>query len=130
MDRRSDTRMILRLEIMLFDENGNEYCGQTADISENGFCFVLSEDTLPENPFAVGDLLTFQFLDYFQLYGTLEQSIIQGTASVVHAQRSDTGWKVGCYSGSCSLQQYVAQRKVAVFVNQLSLTRGFYEQNN
>lgn len=100
-----------------------EYVGQIEDISESGIniCFDKSEVGSGINTIRPGDEIPFKIIDNYELYGTVHDETIQGTASVVRINTLAGIVSVGCKFTQTDneLLTYINNRKTSIYMNSI-----------
>lgn len=101
------------------DENV-EYGGTIEDVSENGLKVTFSVSEYPEisEDIRLGESISFQSVDRYEVYGKSRMDIFSGTAEVLRVENKEDKITIGCKitKSSKEYDEYVKNKKAALFM--------------
>ena len=124
-ERRLHQRIFSQLQANFYVESDNndpnEFGGIIENFSENGIKIVISEpdDFKVVNEIVVGDKVTFQAVDEYELYGKTHMDIFKGHASIVRIEKNEEGIVLGCEVNSASrdFEKYVSNKRISLYLS-------------
>lgn|GEM_PF-4541103 len=124
MERRFYKRDVVNLLsnfIVAANEPGKrEFYGNIKDVSEGGIKIeVLDEDCNDiVNNLAVGDIIQFQSVDEYEMFGEVHTDVFYGEVEVLRITKLDTSVELGCKltKQTSEFLDYMQNRKVAQYL--------------
>lgn len=97
-----------------------EFGGVIDDLSENGIRVSVTDSRYSHilDRIKVGDKITFQAFDEYEMYGELRTDVFTGETEVRHIKKEEDNIIIGCkvYKASEEFDEYVKNKKMALFI--------------
>lgn len=97
-----------------------EFSGVIDDISENGIKISISDSSCSEivTNIKVGNIIAFQALDEYEIYGEVRTEVFSGEAKVIRVDSEKDNIIIGCkvVKSSKEFDEYVKNKKMALFM--------------
>lgn len=124
-DRRFFPRVISKVQANFYVESDNgepkEFGGIISNLSEVGIKIEITEpeDLEVVNQIVIGDRVSFQAFDEYELYGKTYTDIFRGKASIVRMENSEEGIILGCkvHSASKDFERYINNKRISIYLN-------------
>ena len=124
MEKRLYQRVLVGLISNFIVQNNQpgfrEFTGIIDDLSENGIKISVSDSNYSHivEKLKVGDKISFQTLDEYEIYGELRTDIFSGDAEVIRIDNDGADIIIGCkvYKSSKEFDEYVKNKKMALFM--------------
>ena len=124
-DRRSDDRVQIGLNCVLYIDQTTEMNAVVKDISEIGVAFEIPFSDVVYEMMQNKRDITFAFLDDFMFFDASVSAVCQAKATIVRITKSEDVILIGCkLNPSKQIRSYVEKKKVNKFLAEIDAGKG------